>query len=117
MKLNTDKGYLLISGVRDEQAWTRVGKNMIWGNKNVKLLGVTFDKELKFDQHIPDICGKANRKLSALVSMFKFLLFEKRRPFYTAFIEFQFQYCPLVWMSHSQTSINRLHIRRTLRIV
>lgn len=119
MKLNTDKCHLLVSGHKYEKTWIRVGKDKIWEERNVKLLGVTIDNELKFDQHISDICRKANRKLSALLRMSKFLQFEKRRTLYKAFIESQFKYCPLVWMFHSRMSnskINRLH-ERALRIV
>ena len=40
-----------------------------WGNSSlgknqVKLLGITIDNELKFDDHITKICRKANIKLS-----------------------------------------------------
>ena len=44
---------------------------------------------------------------------------EKRRIVMKTFIESQFNYCPLIWMFHSQTinyKINRLH-ERALRIV
>ena len=42
-----------------------------WGNSNlgknqVKLLGITIENELKFDDHITKICRKANSKLRAL---------------------------------------------------
>ena len=39
--------------------------------------------------------------------------------FFKTFIESQFNYCPLIWMLHSQTmndKINRLH-KRSLRTV
>ena len=39
-----------------------------WGNssfgKKIKLLGITIDDELKFDDHITKICRKAMSKLS-----------------------------------------------------
>ena len=119
MKLNTDKCHLLVSGHKYEQMWIRVGQNKIWEDKEVRLLGVCIDNKLKFDQHVSDICLKANRKLSALIRMSKFLSLQKRRIVFKAFIESQFQYCPLVWMFHSRTSnnkINKLH-ERALRVV
>ena len=119
MKLNTDKCHLLVSGHRYEHMWIRVGLDKIWEDKEAKLLGITIDNDLKFDQHVSDICLKANRKLSALIRMSKFLTLDKRRIVFKAFVESQFQYCSLVWVFHSRTlnnRINRLH-ERALRTV
>ena len=47
------------------------------------------------------------------------MLLEKRRTLMKAFIESQFNYCPLIWMFHSRTlnnKINRIH-ERALRTV
>ena len=96
MKLNTDKCNLLISGHKYEHMWIRVGEEKIWEDRKVKLLGVTIDNELKFDEHVSEICLKANRKLSVLSRMSKYLTFEQRRVLYKAFIESQFQYSPLI---------------------
>ena len=85
----------------------------------VKLLGVTFDNELKFDKYVAEICTKANRKLIVLLRLFKFLCLDKRRTLFKSFIEAQFKYCPLIWMfcsCSSNKTINRLH-ERTLRLV
>ena len=119
MKLNTDKCHLLVSGHKFEEIWMKVGKDQIWEEKKVRLLGITIDNELKFDQHITEICLKANKKLSILSRMSKFLSFDQRRIIYKAFVESQFKYCPLVWFFHSRTSnnkINKLH-ERALRLV
>ena len=69
MKLNADKYHLLVSGHKYEETWVELGKNLIWESKEVKLLGVTIDNELKFESHIMNICRKVNRKLSALSRM------------------------------------------------
>ena len=64
-------------------------------------------------------CSKANRKLSTLTRVAKFLPFKKRRILFKAFIESQFKYCPLVWMFHGRQindKINKLH-ERALTIV
>ena len=119
MKLNTDKCRLLVSGHRYEEMWVKVGKDRIWESKEVNLLGVTIDNELKFDKHVSNVCLKAGRKLSVLSRMGKFLSFEKKRTLYKSFVESQFKYCPLIWMFHSRYSnakINRLHMR-ALRLV
>ena len=44
--------------------WVRIRDDMIWENRTVKLLGITIHDELKFDEHLTNICIKANRKMS-----------------------------------------------------
>ena len=119
MKLNTDKCHLLVSGHKFEEMWMKVGTDYIWENKEVNLLGVTIDNDLKFEKHISNLCLKAGRKLSALSRMSRFLSFKKKKTLYKSFVESQFKYCPLIWMFHSRTSnakINRLP-ERALRLV
>ena len=119
MKLNTDKCRLIVSGYKHEQVWANIGKDLIWESNDVKLLGVTIDRDLKFDKHVLKLCSKANQKLSALSRIAKLLSFNKRRTLFKAFVESQFKYCPIVWMFHSRRTnnkINRLH-ERALRIV
>ena len=62
MKLNTDKCHLLMSGSKYEHFWAQIGKDRIWEDNEVKLLGITIDNSLKFDTHINNICTKANQK-------------------------------------------------------
>ena len=119
MKLNTDKCYPMISGNKNEYMWAKMDEDIVWESNDVTLLGVTIDKNLRFDKHVSNICLKANRKLSALTRVAKFAPFKKRRILFKAFIESQFKYCPLVWMFHGRQindKINKLH-ERALRIV
>ena len=119
MKLNTDKYRLLVSGYKHEQVWANIGKDLIWESNDVKLLGVTIDRDLKFDKHALKLCSKANQKLSALFIIAKLLSFNKRRTLFKALMESQFKYFPIVWMFHSRCAnnkINRLH-EGALRIV
>ena len=51
----------------------------IWESNIVKLLGVNINRDLKFNGYMLNICSKANIKLTILCSMFKYLIFEKRR--------------------------------------
>ena len=86
----------------------------------MKLLGVDIDSKLSFKNHVSSLCTtKAGRKLTALTRLVSFLTIEKRRLLMKAFIESQFNYCPLVWMFHSRklhNKINKIH-ERSLRIV
>ena len=64
MKLNQDKCYLIISGHKSEEIWTKIGQTKIWESKNQKLLGVINDRQLNFDEYLTSLCKKAGRKLS-----------------------------------------------------
>ena len=41
MKMNVEKYHSFISGNKFEQMWVRIRDGMIWGNRTVKLLGIT----------------------------------------------------------------------------
>ena len=89
------------------------------GSQSVKLLGVKIDNEFKFKEHVTNICNKVSQKLHALARISSYMKVDKLRLILKAFIESQFQYCPLVWMFHSRAlnnRINRLH-ERALRLV
>ena len=119
MQLNSDKCHMLISGFKHQIHSARIGQSLIWESANERLLGVTLDRDLRFDLHVSKICKKAGRKLSALIRISKLLPLKKRRLLFNTFIESQFSYCPLVWMFHDRNinmKINRLH-ERALRIV
>ena len=119
MKLNTDKCHLFVSGNKNEYMWAKLDGGIVWESNDVELLEVTIDNNLRFDKHVSNICLKANRKLSALTRVAKFVPFKKRRILFKAFIESQFKYCPLEWMfyrSQINGKINKLH-ERALRTV
>ena len=116
-KLNADKCNLLISN-HDEDASVIINNEIIEGNKSVKLLGIKIDNEVKFKEHVTSLCKKVSQKLHALARIANYMNTDKLRLILKAFIESQFQYCPLVWMFHSRTlnnRINRLH-ERALRL-
>ena len=113
MKMNASKCHLFVSGNKYEHMWARVGNDLIWESRTIKLLGTTIDNELKFDVHISNICKKAQRKLTILMRL------KKLRILFKTFFESQFKYCPLTWMFYSRgtnNKINRLK-ERALRFV
>ena len=77
MKMNSDECHFFISGNKFEHLWIKIGNNRIWENRTVKLLGITIDNELKFDEHLSNVCLEANRKLSALMRIRKYLVLRK----------------------------------------
>ena len=96
-----------------------VGDYKILNRGSEKLLGITIDSKLSFDDHVTSLCKKACQKLHALARVAQYMDIPKRRAIMKAFINSQFGYCPLVWMWHSRklnNRINKIH-ERALRIV
>ena len=116
-KMNIDKCHLLVTN-HEEDVSALIEGVKIECKKSVKLLGIYIDNKLDFDEHISKICKKVSLKLHALSRISHFLCTDKLRTVMKAFIESQFEYCPLIWMFHSRTlnnRINRLH-ERALRL-
>ena len=117
MKSNEDKCKLIILNREGDKI--KIGEENITGTKSVKLLGVTIDNKLNFDEHVHKICKKASQKLHALARISKYLDKNKLRVIMKTFIESQFNYCPTTWMFHSRKLNNRINLlhERALRIV
>ena len=116
--MNIDKCHLLITK-QDENIFTVINGINTFAKKSVKLLGINIDNRLTFQDHILDLCKKANLKLHALARISHFMSQSKLRTLMKTFIESQFGYCPLLWMFHSRalnSKINKLH-KRALRLV
>ena len=105
--------------VNNQESDIKIGNDIITNKTNVKLLGVTIDNKLNFNEHVDNICKKANNKLHALARIAKYRSPDKLRILMKTFIESQFNYCPLTWMFHSRelhSKINKSK-ERALRIV
>ena len=117
MKANSDKSHLLLS--TEENLNANINGDIIPNSKSEKLLGVTIDCKLNFDEHVSRLCDKASQKLNALARIASFMKTEQKRKIMKAFISSQFGYCSLVWMFCSRrlnSRINRIQ-ERALRTV
>ena len=56
MKSNNDKCHLLI--INNDNRSIKIGEEQIIGRKSVKLLGMTIDNKLNFNDHVTKICIK-----------------------------------------------------------
>ena len=74
-----------------------IGDCIIQSENHVKLLGVEFDKKLKFDIHVSNICKRAARQLNALKRLTGLLNTSSRLMIFRSFLLSNFNYCPLVW--------------------
>ena len=123
MKSNDDKCHLLVANegtIRyQSHNFIYLRKTFLEGEEQVKLLGIQIDQNLTFDAHLNGVIKKGNQKLHALMRVSKYLSSDQLRLIMKAFIESQFNYCPLLWMFHSKiinAKINGLH-ERALRVV
>ena len=121
MILNPDKCHFIIGGPRTavEQLFVRVGGQVVWESVEEILLGVTVNKNLKFETHVNEICKKASGKLTALARMARIMPLYKKKILMNSFVQSQFSYCPMLWMFCSRNlndKINRIH-KRALRMV
>ena len=100
MKANFNKCHLLLS-ITDAFNF-EISGTAIRNSNSKKLLGVTFDNNLKFEKHIITICQRANRKLNALARLTPYTELGKRRMLVNVFFISQFNYCPVIWLCHSE---------------
>ena len=85
----------------------------------VKVLGITIDKHLNFNEHISLCCTKAARQLNAFARISKYLNLNSRRAIHHSFIASNFSYCLLVWHFCGKTNNVKLEKiqERSLRIL
>ena len=74
----------------------------------VKLLGITIDNQLNFDEHISELCKKASMQLNTISCLHRFMGKEQKEALINGFIFSSFNYCPLVWHFCSCKSSQKL---------
>ena len=120
MVLNPDKCHFMLLGVKENEQFDLLCNGTLLKNSSQeKILGVTIDNKLSFDEHIRNICKTANLKLNALLRISRYLTQEQKKLISTSFIKSHFSYCPLIWMFCSKKSmkkINSIH-ERSLRLL
>ena len=119
MKLNESKCHLIVCGNKEEVMITKIANTSIIETHEVKLLGITIDRNLSFKSHIEQIYKKASKKLNALARLCNILPLVQRKTLMKAFVMSQFSFSPLVGMFCNRilnSKIDALHYR-ALKIV
>ena len=117
MKSNDDKCHLIIANHNNQTI--NLGAEAVESSEAVELLGIKFDKNLSFTDHVTGLIKKGNQKLHAMARISKYFSQDKLKIIMKTFIQSQFNYFPLVWMFCSRTlnnKINKSH-ERSLRLV
>ena len=73
--VNAEKFEVIILNKKECEAKYKltIDNNDIESTKSVKLLGITIDDRLRFDQHISNLCSKAAMQLNALGRLKKYM--------------------------------------------
>ena len=89
MEANPEKFQAIMLGLKGHEncLTLNVCGSKIKCEDTVKLLGVTFDYMLNFDNHISNICKKAARKINILMRFSKYLTLETRFLIYNFFFK------------------------------
>ena len=80
---------------------------------------LTIDHNLTFDTHMSNICKTASAKVKSLSRIRNVLVNKRAKLLYRFFILSQFNYCSIIWMFYSKTSLIKIEQiqKRGLRIV
>ena len=107
------------NNIKDAELNVTVDNVSLPSSDAMKVLGIDIDDRLTFDGHVSNMCIKAGRQLNALQRLKGSLDKNSRMAIYTSFIMSDFNYCPLVWMFTSKTSLSKLENiqKRALRFV
>ena len=106
MKANSGKSHLILS---TSTSSTENINGDIKNSESEKLLGVTIDYKLDFEEHLLKVCDKASQNLDALERISSYMNINQRKHIMKAFISSQFGYCPTVWFFCSRKINNRMN--------
>ena len=107
------------NSIKDIQLNVTVENISLPSSDTMKVLCIDIDDRLTFDGHISNMCIKAGKQLKVLQRLRGSLDQDSRMAIYKSFIMSNFNYCPLIWMFTSKTSLSKLENiqKRALRFV
>ena len=109
LRANPRKFQFMVLGANENDCFNlNVAGKIIRSSSEVKLLGITFNYDLKFKKHINELCRKASYKLHALQRIWRYLSVDKAKLLANAFIDSQFDYAPLIWTFVGKTIIKKI---------
>ena len=118
MKFNAKKCYILSIRQKTSHFYQLDGQILQQVQSN-PYLGVTFNDNLKWNEHIAGIVKRANSTLGLLRRNLRFCPQKCRRTAYTSLIRSKLEYADVIWDPHDQQEINKLEKvqRRSARFI
>ena len=99
---------IILSRDRIDQFDNSVDGHVFSRGNSLKMLGVTLNDNLNFNEHVRNICQTASCQINALKCISNFLNEQCRMNVYKSFISANFNYCPIVWLFCGKTNLNKL---------
>ena len=117
--VNPDKFQVMFLGFDGQSFPVTIDDNLINSSTSVKLLGVNIDCKLSFNNHIFELCNKANQKTNALLRIRNYLNLKQAEILCNSYVMSALNYCPLIWMFCSKTAGKKLDSthKRAIRAV
>ena len=103
---------MLLGTTRNDKLCMDINGATVCPSASVKLLDITIDAGLKFDQHVKTLCQNVNKNVKAFSMVAKLLDLDKAKLLYNSFLLSNFNYCPLIWIfcgKQCNKEINRVH--------
>ena len=122
MIVNPDKFQAIIikrNSNMEDQYTLNIDGNQVNSEKSVKLLGISIDNKLSFEEHVSSLCKKASNQLNAISRLHRYLGFKEKEILINSFVYANFNYCPLIWHFCPAKSVRKIERiqERALRIL
>ena len=109
MVLNPGKCHLMLFGIKENEQFDLICNITLKHSSHEKVLGVTIDNKLSFDEHIINIFKTAYKKLNTLSRINHYMKQNRNKILLVSFIISHFSYCPLIWMFYSKKSTKKIN--------
>ena len=106
MEINPNKFHTLLSNTKDIEI--NICNEKISNSYSKKLLGVTINSKLRFEELVEDLYKRESGNVSALANVSSLMNFEQRKLILNSFVTFHFSYCSMVWRFHCRRLNNKI---------
>ena len=114
---NQEKLQLVFFGLKEDYELSiEVNGDVIKISDTARLLGVTIDSKLRFNECVKIICQKTNNKVKAFSRVVRYLEPQKASLLSNSFILTNFNYCPLIWMFCGKVTNDKVNSVHTLAL-
>ena len=97
MVLNSGNCHFMLFGVKENEQFDLICNGITLNHSSHEnILAVTIDNKLSFDEHIINICKRANKTLNVLSSINQYMEQNQKEILLSSFIISHFSYCPLI---------------------
>ena len=108
MVLNPGKCYFILFGIKENEQFDLMCNGIKLKHRSQeKILGVTIDNKLSFNEHIINICITANKKLISLSIINHYMKQNQKKILLSSYC--YSYYCPLIWMFCSIKSAKKIN--------